>query len=95
MGKILGLRYQLTQIQHFLDSLNRITNVFRALTPFEKFLESDHLKEALAKLYLMLVSQEQILDWSRKAWEKNFGKLLKNSSKSLAYWVTNYLVTLP
>lgn len=74
MGNFPGLGNQFIQIKHVLHFLNRTTNIFQALTHFEKLLESGTLKEALDKIYLILVAQEQVPNRSRKAWEKHLGR---------------------
>lgn len=87
LGNYPGQKYQYLQIRYFLNVLLRARNVFRPLMAFEQLVDSGLIKEALSKIYQLLLLKGNVLDWSQKAWGKDIGFELSNSQWGKINWL--------
>lgn len=67
VGNFPGLSYHYGQIRHLLDKLAQKGSLFRPLTDFERFLDSETFVHTLSMVYQLLTMQERVMDW----WEED------------------------
>lgn len=79
--------YQYVQVLHFMRQQLRVTEIGRPLTALKKFLDQGVRQKALARIYQLLINQEEIKDLSHRAWCKDIGcELSADQWRSINLW---------
>lgn len=55
-----------------------MTDVFHPMTTFEHFLDTGSLKKSLSSIYQILLAQDKMMDWTRRAWEIDWDSEINN-----------------